>query len=214
MNNPQAEQVAAFWQDLLTKKLVTTETDFTTGFYHDMGAGKIATWIGAPWTAYSLSSNVPSGSGKWRVAPIPQWQAGGKADGNWGGSTEVVFKSSQHPKEAAEFAQWLYTDETPVELYITQAAGYPAKLAALSSKALNSPNPYYQNQNLNDVFKVAASEVDVNFKWGPTMAQVTNDISDNFSNAVNGRTTLVAALNTIQQTTVAFMKKQGFSVNG
>jgi hypothetical protein len=46
------------------------------------------------------------------------------------------------------------------------------------------------------------------------MAQVTNDVSDNFSNAVNGRTTLVAALNTIQQTTVAFMKKQGFSVNG
>jgi hypothetical protein len=46
------------------------------------------------------------------------------------------------------------------------------------------------------------------------MAQVTNDISDNFSNAVNGRTTLVAALNTIQQSTVSFMKKQGFSVNG
>jgi multiple sugar transport system substrate-binding protein len=214
MNNPQAQQVASFWQDLLTKKLVTTETDFTTGFYHDLGTGKIATWIGAPWTASSLSTNVPSGSGKWRVAPIPQWQAGGTADGNWGGSTEVVFKSSQHPKEAAEFAEWLYTDETPVEDYITLAGGYPAKLAALSSKTLNSPTPYFQNQNLNEVFKVAAPEVNVNFQWGPTMNQVTNDISDNFSNAANGKTTLVAALNTVQQSTVAFMKKQGFSVSG
>jgi multiple sugar transport system substrate-binding protein len=54
--------------------------------------------------------------------------------------------------------------------------------------------------------------VNVNFQWGPTMDQVYNDISDNFANAVNGHGTLSDGLNAVQQSTVAFMKKQGFSV--
>jgi len=213
INNPQSQQVASFWQDLLTKKLVKTETDFTTGFYHDLGTGAIATWIGAPWTASSISSNVPSGSGKWRVAPIPQWQAGQTSDGNWGGSTEVVFKSSQHPKEATEFAEWLYTDEKAIDIYIQAAQAYPAKTSLLSSPLLNSPNPYYGNQILNQVFKPASTEVDATFQWGPTINQYYTDLGDNFANAVNGHGTLTDALNATQESTVAFMKKQGYSVS-
>lgn len=213
INNAKNQQVASYWQTMLDKKLVKTETDFTTGFYHDLGTGAIATWIGAPWTASSISTNVPSGSGKWRVAPIPQWQAGQASDGNWGGSTEVVFKSSKHPKEAEVFAQWLYTDESAIDLYISEAGAYPAKTASLSSKLLNSANPYYGNQVLNDVFKVASKQVDPNFQWGPTINQFYTDLGDNFSNAANGKGTLVDGLNATQESTVTFMKKQGYSVS-
>jgi multiple sugar transport system substrate-binding protein len=44
------------------------------------------------------------------------------------------------------------------------------------------------------------------------MEQVYSDIGDNFANAVNGRGTLSDGLNAVQQSTVTFMKKQGFSV--
>jgi len=55
--------------------------------------------------------------------------------------------------------------------------------------------------------------VNTNFTWGPTINQVYNDIQDNFADAVNGRTTLNDALNAVQQSTVNFMQKQGFSVS-
>ena len=111
INNPQSQQVASYWQDLINKKLVKTEPDFANGWYHDLQTGGVATWISAVWGAADISSNAPQSSGKWAVAPIPQWQAGQSVSGNWGGSTDVVFKSSKHPKEAAEFDMWLNTNQ-------------------------------------------------------------------------------------------------------
>jgi multiple sugar transport system substrate-binding protein len=45
------------------------------------------------------------------------------------------------------------------------------------------------------------------------MNQVYTDMGDNFVNAVNGKSTLGDALNAIQQSTVTFLQKQGFSVS-
>ncbi len=77
----------------------------------------------------------------------------------------------------------------------------------------NSPDPFYGNQVLSQVFNKASTEVNVNFQWGPTMDQVYGDMGDNFTNAINGRGTLTDALNAVQQSTVTFMKKQGFTVS-
>src|SRR6266436_6215268 len=116
INNPQALQVASYWQDLIDKKLVKTGPDFDNGWYHDLQTGRVATWITAAWGAGIIQSNAPKTAGMWRVAPIPQWQAGQTpVDGNWGGSANVVFKSTQHPKEAAEFAQFIYTNQQSLE---------------------------------------------------------------------------------------------------
>ena len=48
--------------------------------------------------------------GNWRAAPLPQWTAGANVAANWGGSTYPVFSQSKHPKEAAEFSEWLTLD--------------------------------------------------------------------------------------------------------
>ena len=44
------------------------------------------------------------------------------------------------------------------------------------------------------------------------MEQVYNDMSDNFANAVNGHGTLSDGLNAVQQSTITYLQKQGFSV--
>jgi multiple sugar transport system substrate-binding protein len=46
------------------------------------------------------------------------------------------------------------------------------------------------------------------------MNQVYTDMGNNFANAVNGQGTLTDALNATQQSTITFMRKQGFSING
>jgi multiple sugar transport system substrate-binding protein len=55
--------------------------------------------------------------------------------------------------------------------------------------------------------------VNESFTWGPTMDQVYSDMSNNFANAVNGQGTLSDALNTVQQSTLTYMKAQGFSIS-
>ena len=62
------------------------------------------------------------------------------------------------------------------------------------------------------MLKQESAEVNVNFQWGPTTSQVYNDIGDNFANVINGNGTLMDGLNAVQQSTVTYMKKQGFSV--
>ncbi|TMD66655.1 MAG: sugar ABC transporter substrate-binding protein [Chloroflexi bacterium] len=211
INNPQAQQVASYWQDLIDKKLVKTEPDFTNGWYHDLQTGALSTWVGAAWGNGVLEQNAPQTSGKWRVAPLPQWQASQSVSSNWGGSSTAVFKSSKHPKEATEFAEWISNNEQSAEIEFKGGA-YPCLLSALSSSTMNSPQPFFGNQVINTVFKQSASQVDTSFHWGPTMNQVFTDMSDNFANAINGKGTLTDALNATQQSTVTFMKKQGFNV--
>src|SRR2546421_139900 len=211
INNPQAQQVASYWQDLLNKKLIKTEPDFTNAWYHDLQTGAIATWLSGAWGNGTIEQNAPQTSGNWRVALLPQWQAGQAISGNWGGSSTPVFKSSKHPKEATEFAEWISNNEKSAELEF-QGGAYPCLLSALSSTTMNSPQPFFGNQVINTVFKQSASEVDTSFHWGPTINQVYTDMGDNFASAITGKGTLTDALNATQQSTISFMQKQGFSV--
>jgi multiple sugar transport system substrate-binding protein len=213
INTPAAQQVASYWQDLINKKLVKTEPDFTNGWYHDLQTGAIASWVSGVWGAGTLTSNAPQTSGKWRVAQLPQWQVGQSTAGNWGGSTTVVFKSSRYPKEATEFAIWLNTNQQSLDEMIKGNNIYPAYQPALDSPLVSGPNAFFGNQIIGQVFKEDSTHVNANFQWGPTIDQVYNDLSDNFANAINGHGTLTDALNTVQQSTVTFMKKQGFNVS-
>ena len=212
INDPAAQQVSSYWQDLISKNLVKTGPGFSDAWFHDLQNGTIATWITAPRGAGIIEQNAPKTSGNWRVAPIPQWQAGQTADGNWGGSANVVFKSRQHPKEAAEFAQWFYSNQQSIEDMIKGNAIYPAYQPAFASSLLNGPQAFFGNQNVFQVFKQASTQVDASFQWGPTMEQVYSDIGDNFANAVNGKSTLADGLDAVQRSTITYMKKKGFSV--
>jgi multiple sugar transport system substrate-binding protein len=213
INNPASQQVASYWQDLINKKLVKTEPDFTNAWYHDLQTGSVATWVSAVWGVGTFTGSAPQASGKWRVAPMPQWQAGQTVAGNWGGSTTAVFKSTQHPKEATEFAMWLNSNQQSLDEMIKGNNIYPAYQPSLESPLVNGPVSYFGNQNIGSIFKQASTQVNVNFRWGPTIDQVYTDIGDNFANVVNGRGTLSDALSAVQQSTVTFMKKQGFSVS-
>jgi multiple sugar transport system substrate-binding protein len=213
INDANSKMVANFWQDLLDKKLVKTDPDFSAAWNNDLANGGALTWISAVWGANTIKSGAPSASGDWRVAPMPQWAPGQNVAGNWGGSTTVVFKDTKHPKEATEFAQWLNTNSDSVNKMVTGASLYPALTSALSSPTVNSPQPYYGNQVVNQVFQQVSGQVDINFQWGPTMDQVFTDLGDDFTNVVNGQGTLSGALDMLQSSTVANMQKQGFSVS-
>jgi len=125
----------------------------------------------------------------------------------------VVFKDSKHPKEATEFAEWISNNEQSAEQEFTGGGAYPALLSSLNSSTINSPRPFFGDQVINQVFQQGATQVNETFTWGPTMNQVFADLGNDFANAVNGQGTLSDALNAVQQSTITFMKAQGFSIS-
>lgn len=212
INDAPTQQVAAYWQGLMSKNLVKTEADFDTAWYHDLQTGSLVTWMSGAWGAGIIEQNAPQTSGKWKVAPLPQWQAGANVNGDWGGSTTVAFKDTKHPTEATEFAKWISDNEQSAEQEFTGGGAYPALLTSLNSATINSQQTFFGGQVINQVFQQGATQVNENFTWGPTMNQVYSDMGNDLANAVSGHGTLSDAISAVQQSTVTFMKSQGFSV--
>ncbi|MEG9248986.1 extracellular solute-binding protein [Arthrobacter sp. Soc17.1.1.1] len=212
LTSPESEEVATYWQDLLSKDLVSTLPSFSDEWNASFNEGQQWTWVSAVWGATTLSDGAPDTAGKWAVAPMPQWEDGGEAAGNWGGSSTAVLKGSDHPAEAAKFALWLNTDPEALALANELGGIYPAAKSATDLEAFAGGVDYYGGQKIYEVFADASSNVDPNFTWGPTMTQTYTDVSDGFGAAIGGSGTLMDALETGQQKTIDSLKSQSIPV--
>lgn len=211
VDDSATKEVLEFWERLVKEDLVKVEPVYTPAWNADLQKGVVASWITAVWGTGTLASAAPGGSGQWSVAPMPQWRAGEKAAGNYGGSSAAVFKDSKHQKEAAEFAYWLATGAEPQELFIEKQGAYPAALSAQGLKVLEQPSKYY-GTNFFPLFAEAGAHVDTTFRWGPTMIQAFNRIADAVSDATNKKGSLVAAISAAQQQIVHDIEAQGLTV--
>jgi multiple sugar transport system substrate-binding protein len=204
-------EVADFWQQLISDHLVKVEPDFASEWYKDLSDGTLLTWPTAVWGENTLSTNAAATKGDWRVASMPNWGST-PSNGNWGGSTTVVFKDSKYPAQAAEFAEWLNTNQQSITGLITQGGLYPADLAGEKQSAANSPVAFYGGQNIWQVFAAGGKLVNTSFQWGPIMSTTFTQMQDAFGTATSGSGTLAQTLKTTQSQTVGTMQSQGFSV--
>ncbi len=214
MDSAESTQVADYWQTLIDGDLVAAYPPWTDEWNAAYNSGELWTWVSAVWGANTISSGAPDTSGKWAVAPMPQWSAGDKAAGNWGGSTTAVLKGSKHPYEAAQFALWLNTDADALTAMNKTANIYPATVAGADLPAFSEGLDFYGGQKIYEVFADAANEVNPNFTWGPTMTQVYTDVADGFSQVLTGNGTLAEALKTGQDKTIAALKAASIPVKG
>ena len=214
LTSPESTKVANYWQDLISKNLVSSVPPWTSEWNNAYNTGSDWTWVSAVWGANSISSGAPATAGDWAVAPMPQWQAGQAVAGDWGGSSTAVFKGSKHVYEAAKFALWLNTSDEALTLLNKAANLYPATTAGAKLPALAAGVPFFGGQAIYDVFAKASSEVSPTFTWGPTMTQVYADASDGFKAAVSGKGTLLDALTSTQASTIATLKSQSIPVKG
>jgi multiple sugar transport system substrate-binding protein len=205
-------QVAEFWQGLIDAKQVNTVPGIADVEWQALDSGQEWTLIGAPWTAKLIENNVPSTAGKWAVAPLPQWNAGDSAAGSWGGSTTVVWGSSQHPYEAAKFAMWAFGDPEALALNNQNGGQFPARNGQTDLPALSQPYPYFGNQVIWTDFATANNDVDPSFVWGPTMNDTFDTLSNGFGQAINGQAKLADVLQQAQDRTVETMRAQAIQV--
>ncbi|MGJ0389863.1 ABC transporter substrate-binding protein [Microbacterium sp. CGR1] len=204
--------VADFWQSMLDDDLVATVPAWTDEWNNAYNSGDVWTWNSAVWGANSISSGAPDTAGNWAVAPLPQWEVGGTAAGNWGGSSTAVLKGSEHVYEAAKFALWLNTSDEALTALAEAANLYPATTAGLKLPVYAEGVEFYGGQKIYDVFAEAATQVSPDFAWGPTMTQTYSDVSDGFKAAVSGSGTLLDAIEKGQTATVDALKAASIPV--
>ncbi|NCT91429.1 extracellular solute-binding protein [Cellulomonas sp. APG4] len=212
LDSAESVEVADYWQDLIERDLVSTLPGWTSEWDNAYNTGQAWTWVSAVWGANSIMTGAPDTAGSWRVAPMPQWEAGGGAAGNWGGSTTAVFNGTEHPYEAAQFALWLNTSDEALDALIEAANLYPATIEGQQRPALAEGVEFYGGQEIYEVFGEAGPGVPAGWTWGPTMTQVYNDLSDGFSGAISGDGSLGDALGDAQESTVAALESQSIPV--
>jgi multiple sugar transport system substrate-binding protein len=176
-------------------------------------SGQLWGTLGASWTSAFLKSGAPDTAGLWNAYLLPQWEAGDATSGSWGGGGIAVFKSSEHPYEAAQFIKWALTDPEPLSLNNANAGVFPATVTALDDvENLQLPDPFFGGQRIWEVFAQSAADLNYNWLWGPAMVATDAAVSDGVTAAIQGRGTLLEALESAQEETLKVLDSQGITV--
>lgn len=208
--------VAEFWQKMIDEDLVKIEADFSSEWNADIQNGNVVTWISGSWADAILRGTAPDTAGAWAVGPMPQWVAGENVSATWaGGSASVVLKGSKNPEAAAEFALWLNSDPTSVDILTSVGAGWPA-IADTSVVPSLQDDPevfaFYGGQDIWDVFAESDAAVDTSWKWPPLSSTLFASLTDNVKAAVDAGTPLVDAYRETQSDVVAALEERGIAV--
>ena len=208
-----SKKMAAYWGGLAKEGVIGVEPDFSDSWYAALNKGKYATWITAAWGPVFLAGSAKSTAGKWRAAPLPQWDAATPSAGNWGGSTSAVIKATKNPIAAAVFAQFLNSDPASAKLFATEQFFFPATKALLTDASYVGQKPaFYGGQQVNQVFADIGATVNPDFQWPPFLDQVVTDWTETVGKSLADKGDAVAALATWQSRITTYAKNQGFTV--
>ncbi|KUM73203.1 ABC transporter substrate-binding protein [Streptomyces curacoi] len=208
-------KLAAYWGGLAKEGVISTDPDFTDGWYAGFNKGKYATWLTAAWGPAFLSGSAKATAGNWRAAPLPQWDAAKPVSGNWGGSTTAVIKSTKNPIAAAMFAQFLNSDPASAKMFATKQFFFPATKSLLADPSFTGDAlDFYGGQKVNQVFADISDTVSTSFQWPPFLDQVATDWTETVGKSLADRADTVAALGTWQSRITTYAKNQGFTVKG
>jgi multiple sugar transport system substrate-binding protein len=212
--SPEVMRVVDLWGGMMDAGVLSPIDTYTNDWNTALGNGSIACWQAGAWGTY-ISGYAPDYAGKWKVYLMPQWTAGGEVNGNYGGSTVAVMKASQHPKEAAEFTQWLNTDpKITLDLTNPDKAGlFPVTLATLSDAEWSDVTyDFWSGQAIHQVMAEAAQQVDPSFGWSPFTSFVYSTYADDLTKVRAGEMTFEQAMQDLQTQCVAYAEDQGFTV--
>jgi multiple sugar transport system substrate-binding protein len=213
INDAASQKVAGFWGDLVKEGAIDNQPMYTPAWNKALNTGKQIAWVSAVWAPGTLTTAAPDTKGKWAMAPLPQWSQSENVTGSWGGSSTAVTTDSKHKAAAAKFAAWLNTDRDALNALAKESGIYPASTSAQLSGAFTTPPDYFSNQA--DFYTKAAdiAETTAPSAWGPNVNVAYTTFKDAFGKAAKNKSDFVAALKTMQDDTVADLKKQGFEVS-
>jgi multiple sugar transport system substrate-binding protein len=206
-----SRKFTSLWSPLISKGLLDPVTAWTSQWYTGLANGTIASLLTGAWMPVDLETGVPSGSGQWRVAPMPEWTAGKAATAENGGSSDAILASSKNQLAAAGFLQFASMDEGAT--ISANSGDFPASNTILSSpEFLNQAPAYFGGQKINQVLAKAASSVLPGWSYLPFQVYANSIFPDTVGKAYASKSNLNTALHQWQQSTASYGTSEGFSV--
>jgi ABC-type glycerol-3-phosphate transport system substrate-binding protein len=120
--------------------------------------GQFATVLYGNWMGGFLKRSYSvNESGKWAVALAPG--DNGNRSYNSGGDYIGILKTSKYKDAAWAFIKWYVTSDVSLKAQYLSNDLYPAYLPAAKADWINTPDPYYSGQNVNEVFSKVQAEM-------------------------------------------------------
>ncbi|MEU6346959.1 sugar ABC transporter substrate-binding protein [Streptomyces sp. NPDC046977] len=211
-SDPGTKEFTAVWQKLISEKLLAPISSWSDQWYKGLADGTIATLNTGAWMPANFVSGVPSASGDWRAAALPQWEAGKTASAENGGSSLAVMEASKDKALAYAFVK--YADKDAGVQARIKGGAFPATTADLNSDAfLNTEFPYFGGQKANQIFADSAKNVVPGWSYLPYQVYANSIFNDTVGKAYVSSTPLPDALSNWQDASVKYGKDQGFTVN-
>ncbi|MGC5168032.1 ABC transporter substrate-binding protein [Luteimicrobium sp. DT211] len=213
IDSDATQKVASYWGKLVQQGVIDNKPMYTPAWNKGLNDGTQVGWVSAIWAPGVLEGNAASTKGKWKMAKLPQWNAGDDVTGNWGGSATAVTSQSKNKAYATEFAEWLNTSPEAAKLLVTESGLYPAALESQKS-ALSDPPAFFSNQT--DFYTLASQIAGTvsPFTYGPNVNVAYSSYNDEFGKATKAKTEQAFgdAVTAMQKTTLDDLKKSGYNV--
>jgi len=210
-SDPGSTEFVTTWQTLITEKLLAPIGSWSDQWFQGIANGSIATLATGAWMPANFVSSAPSGSGKWRAAPLPQWQAGGTASAENGGSSLAIMDKGGNKALAYGFMKYA-NDGDGVQVRVDNGA-FPATTAQLNSpKFLDTAFPYFGGQKANEVFAESAKNVVTGWTYLPFQVYANSVFNDTVGKAYVSGTSLSDGLKAWQDQSAKYGSEQGFTV--
>jgi ABC-type glycerol-3-phosphate transport system substrate-binding protein len=120
--------------------------------------GQFATVLYGNWMGGFLKRNYSVNEvGKWSVALAPG--SNGNSSYNSGGDYIGILKTSKHKDAAWAFINWYVTNDVSLKSQYLSNDLYPAWLPAAKAEWINTADPYYAGQNVNEIFSKVQAEM-------------------------------------------------------
>ncbi|WP_157751996.1 ABC transporter substrate-binding protein [Actinoplanes derwentensis] len=210
----EAKKVISYWEGLVNGGLADTTAFHTTDFYNGLGSEKYATYIAAGWGPGYIQANAAKSSGKWKVAPLPQWVAGENKQGDWGGSSFAVTDQAKYPDIAAKVAMEIFGAKNTEawKIGIDKAFLFPTATPILESDTFkNKEYEFFGGQKVNEVFVPAYNAIGP-FAWSPFNSYNFNQLTTGLNQAIENKTSWTASLDAAQANVKTYATQQGFQV--
>jgi multiple sugar transport system substrate-binding protein len=216
LNDQASKDVLDYWAGLVDKDLVGTQDQFTPEFISGMVNGNYATYISAAWTpGYLAGSGVGEGkgSGKFAVAPLPQWDPENPVQVNWGGSAFSVTSQADDPELAAKVAYGVYADEKTLTHGWTNQIIFPLNLKAQDDpEFVNLHSEFFGGQQANKQVYLPAADAYEGFTYSPFQEYYYDAMTKQVAAINEGSISGSEAADRLQDDVVGHAEDEGFTV--
>jgi lactose/L-arabinose transport system substrate-binding protein len=188
------EKLGQFWQD----DLVSDSLEWTDAWYGEMASldEPVATLIEASWMDVFLKSWIaPGTAGKWGVAYMPAFTAGGARASNDGGSGFIIPSQTQNPEAAMAFVEFAMLQNEKYPLGSLALSGFiPSLKSTYDDSLFLTGDSFFAGQQTLQTYADVNAKIPTATVYGPNYRMMNSAVSTALQQYATGGVSAAAAL--------------------